>query len=273
MKTIKFASTVLGVNETHPVIKASDYKPSWFYEKSKELYASQIAANREEGKVTKSVFRCPAILEILRSGYIITAPWDIFIEPQNEQNVYRWSTPSNNLIELHKKYSYGQLAVSAHTHPSVVDIMPQKPGYSKNVLKIDTTWHVFAPQNLKFIIIPMPYSNEQFFEHAPGLFDPSIASILTAQLYWKENSGKHTIKAGTPLMQLIPLSENNFNFETSFVGKKEIDWIQKTAYLQSISYSSTKYKLIKLVHNNHFRTKTALEFLLSFVKKYTSNLL
>ena len=64
---------------------------------------------------------------------------------------------------------------------------------------------------MKFLFLPMPYPDHYDWESSSGVLEPALSSELNVQLYWNVEEGERFIKAGTPLMQIVPIWEKDVN--------------------------------------------------------------
>jgi hypothetical protein len=63
--------------------------------------------------------------------------------------------------------------------------------------------------------------------------------------------GHHLPKAGTPMMQIIPLTDEDFEIEVKSASAKEIEWVKKRNYFFNLSYAF-KRNLMKVQYIKHF---------------------
>jgi hypothetical protein len=57
-----------------------------------------------------------------------------------------------------------------------------------------------------FLQVPVSYNSESRFTDAIGIVDPRYMHAVSVQLFWHVLDGETLIKAGTPLVQYIPIS-------------------------------------------------------------------
>jgi len=138
------------------------------------------------------------------------------------------------------------------THPYEVTKWLPKRHYSKHaIVKFNTPWNVIAPKGIKFLVLPIPYPDTFEFESNIGILDPAISTELNIQGYLNISEGEHMIKAGTPLMHIIPLSEKSFDFECRDMNDNDAEWLEKRVYFNIFGFKLNKAKL-KDAYNNHF---------------------
>jgi hypothetical protein len=91
-------------------------------------------------------------------------------------------------------------------------------------------------------MIPIPYTDQFEIESCIGILDPSISSEINIQGY-VNGFGEFTIKAGTPLAQLVPLSNSKYDFVVRDKNEKDTTWLKKRKFLNSISFNLSKAKI------------------------------
>jgi len=55
---------------------------------------------------------------------------------------------------------------------------------------------------------PVHYTGESRFTTATGILDPFISCELNIAMYWHVLQGREILKAGTPILQIIPIPRN-----------------------------------------------------------------
>ena len=115
-------------------------------------------------------------------------------------------------------------------------------------------------------MIPIPYGDELYFENVTGILDPSISSEVHIQLRWKVLMGRQTIKAGTPMAQLIPISEDNFDLEVRDATEKDLEWYEKRLYLNNCTMVM-KHALVQKAYWAFWKKKWQFKNLLDRFKK------
>lgn len=243
MRTIKFFSTVPGVAEAYPVIESREYRPQWVAGARENYLRAMAQAN---GDRISNLYRCPGIFDIMQTGYIIRSPWDIMIETKGDGSDFKWTIPSSDLPRI-----FNSPLVNGHMEADIAGSLPVRPNTLRSIVKFNLPWHVVAPPGVKLLVLPIPYPDTFEFEHSTGILDPGFSTEINAQLWWKVLKGNVLIKAGMPLMQLIPISEDKFNFEVSTATEKEIEWVKKKEYLHNLSFVM-KRGLMKAMYLKHF---------------------
>lgn len=211
---IEFYSSVEGVVDTFPVINAQEEVPAWT-----ALARQEYLQNKER----VSVFRCPGIFDLMRTGFIVRAWHDIRVDPTNNLIGY---VPSADVEELLEK-------PPVQTHSELAKHLPKRPWSHPHIFKINTPWHVKAP--CKFMMIPIPYTDQLKFESNIGILDPAVSSEINVQGYINTNQ-VFDIKAGTPLCQLVPITEKPYKLVVRDMDNKDRMWLKTRKYINGMSF-------------------------------------
>ncbi len=70
--------------------------------------------------------------------------------------------------------------------------------------------------------IPVTYNNEERFSAAIGVVDPRYMHSVSVQLFWHVLEGETLVRAGTPLVQYVPVSRE-------LLQKGKVEFIVDTA--------------------------------------------
>jgi len=237
MRKIEFYSDVYGLASMVPILKTSEALPKW---------VNTLRADYKQNPKEKShLYRCPGIFDLFTTGYIVTAWHDITLKTDGEN--YGWELPS---AELQILMGANQLA-QAHSHRTTAKHLPRPPWAHPSVLKLNTPWHVVAPKGVKFLITHAPYPDSFEFQAMNGILDPGISTEINIQLDWHVPAGTHVIRAGTPLAQLIPLSEENFELVVRDKTPHDEQWSLKRRFVNGMGYVLNRPRIKKL-YEDHF---------------------
>lgn len=244
MKKIEFFSTVPGVVEAFPIVESKYCLPEWI------SYAKADYNKREKSEL--HIMRCPGIVELLATGYVIKA-WHDFSLTCTEDNI-TVNMPNRSIHDL-----LGKSTIQIQHHNSIAKFFPKRPWSQKDILKINTPWQVFAPKGVKFLMVPMPYSEQMLFESCVGVLDPAVSTELNLQGYWNSSVGTQTIKAGTPLVQLIPLTDKHYDFIIRDMTPEDERWVKISSYINMLGFTFSKGKM-REVYNKFTQPKRSFRF-------------
>ena len=233
---IEFYSTVPGVVETFPVKAARDCIPAWMQLAKQEYLKDKSALN---------VFRCPGIVELLTEGFIVHAWHDIDVT-QLQDGHLAGSCPSEELQTL-----LGYPPVQVQGGDSIGKFLPKRPWSHKDFLKINTPWCVNAPRGVRLMIMPVPYAETLQFESTTGILDPGISNDINIQGYV---NALGTIKAGTPIAHIVPLTEKKYDLIVREMNAKDELWQSKKKFLNNFSFVLNRKK-VKEAYETHNESK------------------
>jgi hypothetical protein len=203
---VRFYSLDPNVAIAYPVINSSDTDRDW-------NGLGNTKRNRpEQGKQT--VLNCPAIKQITNTGYVLCAPADFIIKTGPNIENLSWETPFLFKRESNK-YTFGgtDYYISWHSPAQTEPLLPKEiPSTNKphlhSAVKVETPWRVKASDDIVLLQIPVTYNNEQRFTAAVGIVDPKYMHAVSVQLFWHVLEGEELVRAGTPLVQYIPISRS-----------------------------------------------------------------
>jgi len=245
MKSIKieFFSKVKGLAETFPVIPANQYRPKW------------MSICKDDFIKTKDTLQpshlqmCPGIFEIFKHGYMVPMWHDAVIKTTYDREDFDFVLPSTYLKELRGGDPIG-------THPYNITKFLPKRHYSKHaIVKMNTPWNVIAPPGVKFLVLPIPYPDTHELESAIGILDPAVSTEINFQCYLNINQGEIMVKAGTPMMYLIPLTEQQYELVVRDMTKKDAAWLEKRNYLNIFGFKLNKQKIKESFYRHFYGVK------------------
>lgn len=236
MLNIEFYSDIYGLKDTVPIIKTSEALPRWV--------AVERAHYKQNQKEKSQLYRCPGIFDLFTHGFIIPAWHDITLETDGDQ--YRWELPNQDIQVL----MGSNIVAQAHSHKTIGKNLPRPPWAHPSVLKINTPWHVIAPKGVKLLITALPYPDSYEFQALNGILDPSISTEVNIQMNWSVK-GPYTIRAGTPLAQVIPLTKETLNLVVRDKNKHDEIWSLKRRFVNAMSYVLNRQR-IKNLYEEHF---------------------
>lgn len=247
MRKIIFFSIIDGVADAFPVAAAREFKFDWVAA-VKNSYKSKMEKNKHL-RFTH-LARCPGIFDLLNTGYIVPMPWDFSIETNGDLQNYKWYMPDGALEHLFNTNTHAQGSmIVGQTATGIDEFLPSPPDTLNVILKIITPWNVIAPPGVKFMMIPIPYPDSFEFEQVIGILDPAVSSEINLQLRWKVTNGIHTIKAGTPMCQLVPMTDEKFQLAVRNATDKDKQWVLKHRYLNGCTFFKNRNMLSRTYHN------------------------
>lgn len=236
---IEFFSKVPGLAETFPIIPASKFQAKW-------MSACKADFVTQKNTLQPSHLQmCPGIFDIFRHGYMVPMWHDAVIKTTRDREDFDYVLPSKHLANLRGGDPIG-------THPYNITKFLPKRHYSKHaIVKMNTPWNVLTPPGVKLLVLPIPYPDTYELESAIGILDPSVSTEINFQCYLNISEGEFLVKAGTPMMYLIPLTEKNYELEVRDMTAKDAQWLEKREYLNIFGFKLNRQK-IKEAFQKHF---------------------
>lgn len=229
---VKFYSSIPGVIENYPIIKASSYKRKWTYNAAEAFKETTKNLQNYQNTLT-GVVKCPGVFDIMNSGWIVTAWCDFIIDVNRDYNTINWHVPP-----MMQSVTSGD----DFNKPIITFISTQNPAMSIPIcgddnhclVKIHTPWTAEIPKGWSLLVLPVSYSDETRFKATEGILKPADHIEINPQLYWKVIHGTELVKAGTPLCQIIPVKDNDIDFEClDFSDEQRLN--QKKMYFKRAS--------------------------------------
>ena len=241
MKKIEFVSLVPGLIDVYPIIPAKEYRPDWvkkaredFLEKNKQVITKDF----------HHIYHCPGIFELFNEGFIVPMWHDIIIDTNTDRKNYRYQIPSDTLVNV-----MSDTPIISH-HDDLAKELPYPDHSMKFVLKFNTPWRIIAPKNLRFLVLPLNYPDNFTFTSVTGILDPSFSNEINIQVFWNVIGQTTYLKAGTPMMQIIPLSEKKYDMICREKTKLDELWELKRKFIWQSSWSVKKNLARKAFWNN-----------------------
>ena len=238
MKRIEFYSEIYGLADTVPILRTSEVLPKWI-----SLVRNEY---KQFPKDRSHLYRCPGIFDLFNYGYIVPAWHDLKIKSDGEH--FGYEIPSQNLVDLRGSETLAQ----AHDKNTVGKYLPRPPWAHPCVLKINTPWHVITPRGIKLLMTALPYPDSFEIEALTGILDPRVSTEVNLQLNYNLPKGEYTIRAGTPLAMLIPITEDDLELVVRDKNEYDNIWSLKRKFVNSMSYVLNR-KRIKSLYEQHWK--------------------
>lgn len=201
-----FEALIPGLEEFMPIIPAKDFKHEWL-ERAKENFKKEKAEEESKFKKFSHTARCPGIINLVRTGWIVRTWQDIIIETNGDLQTFKWTTPVNQKSLCINDRLLGEEAVQWHPKEQFFNFRKDFPKDTlQNIIKICLPWDITIPKGFNLLELPIPYNENTTFTVLPGMFTFGIASC-NIQLLWHKINDKVLIPAGTALAQYILVPE------------------------------------------------------------------
>ncbi len=241
---IEFFHNEPSIIENFPIIESKNLKLNWI-KRSREDFEKLVKSGAKTKPHFNHLSRCPGIFDIFKYGYIISLHKDIIIRPMD--NGFEWETVSPALDPILENFKIEGVQESS------VNLISKPPWARDFMIKIVTGWRIIAPKGLKLMMLPIAYPDTFDFTATTGILNPALSTQVNFQLFWNGVDKETIIRAGTPLGQLIPISEKKYQMVQRIANQYDRDWITKVNSM----YGSTfwKYTIRKKIvdmYNNYW---------------------
>lgn len=222
MKKIKFYPFSSDTEIFAPLPEpASKFLPDWY----KKMPATVTSEAMSYGQAGSTVKKCMPIFDLLTSGYILSAPCDIYIDATNPERI-EWSIPSGilsfqgDMFAVHSREQYDKMPINTSV-------------YHKDLIRIFPFWAVGTPKGYSSIFINPPYMDNSPLTALQAIVDTD-AFITDGHLsFWVEKDFKGVVKKGTPLVQVIPFKRESWQKDVRSSEESESLFHQQRLKLRS----------------------------------------
>lgn len=210
--------------KNHPIKRSSKYLPEWWKQLS-TTYPIQTEAGLM--RPVPTLKKCIGVLGLYKQGWILAAWSDILIKTNTDGSfVY--------------EYPVGTSWSSVQTHSRA-----QFSGAFKDYihLKLISPWKLVDRNETgtKFLWTPTSWSlfdDQPEFRVLPGVVDYTNNIGTHVNFLLPTADKEYFIKAGTPLVHIVPLTEKKVTFETHSITAQEL------LQLSNDKSSRSEYKFI-----------------------------
>jgi len=141
--------------------------------------------------------KCLGIQDLLHEGFVIKSHLDFAVHLSDD----------NKIAEMNCNFIDGKDPVSLMEPSQLTDYLQPPKGASKHIVRIETPWAFSAPKSVRFLVLPVFYSDDNRFNVVPGILDPLYTKDIHLMLWWFSDK-REIVKRGTPLAQLIVIPRN-----------------------------------------------------------------
>tara|TARA_B110000285_G_C14904887_1_gene505079 strand:+ start:81 stop:782 length:702 start_codon:yes stop_codon:yes gene_type:complete len=203
---IEFISADEHVNKHFPIIPAKQCLPKWY---------KDLKATNEQSIPT--ITGCMPVKDMVTAGYIIP---NIF-----EQEIIGTSVNQDGEEELERVYPVEEMGkfweIQNHmTHPGSIHHHAQCPvlidGKKKSYFKISLPWRIKTPPGYSCLFVQPFYHFESEFVIMPSIIDTDEHDSNTLNFPGYLKDPVALLKAGQPLVQVIPFKRDDWEHTTRF---------------------------------------------------------
>jgi hypothetical protein len=180
---------VPGIEQFYPIAPARKFFPDWW----KQLPKSHIWKDSNGIDIEQSTLkRCDGFVELYKNGIVIPLWSDIALRTGAEGQWAYHSSQKDTILESHPKEQYGD-EFNNYSHIKIVSpwFLSEKTGC--NFYYAPATWNLTA--HYSDFILP------------PGIINFKYQGSVHVNTFFHKVDKQILLEAGTPLVQLIPLSD------------------------------------------------------------------
>jgi hypothetical protein len=219
-------TTQSAINELFPIQKASKFYPDWW----KNLPKTFNRTNSWGLSIPQSTMKaCNGFINMYQNGFMIPLWSDLIVETSHVKWLYEFSAPSE--IHSHDPEQLGNIGDTYHH------------------LKLISPWIFREKTGIKFTWMASTYNQIdrlQAYHVLPGIMDYKYNCGTNINLLFPKVVNKQLIKAGTPLVHIIPMSENPVEVKTHVITEQELHKLETNSYISTfIRKYDTNKKILK----------------------------
>lgn len=195
--------------EDHGVIPepfpSRKFLPEWY----KALPQKRNKQNTLENGTLK---RCPPFLDAMTVGWIIPLAADVEIITNNDAS------------GLNYKWVFHKTVIENHTMDQITTPEAPNPNLPKPPLKFLNYWYIKVPKGWSVLFLSPLARPDHRFTCLPGLVDADgYNEYINFPFFFNQPNYTGIIKAGTPLVQAIPIKRSNImkDYDVRVISKSE----------------------------------------------------
>ena len=191
-----------------PIVKADEINFEWWKRVTEHYKISNQPKKRAQTN------RCLGMKDVFKLGWIQRTYQDIEITTTPGKQTFVARTPFKQELAPSCGNFIGAY-VNAHPAVQLHAFKPFPVNMLQTVIKIQSPWFFVIPEGYSLLLMPVPYNDDNRFTAATGVIKTN--NFWNVQLYWHAKPGKHIIKAGTPISQIVPIKNEIVDSEIKIV--------------------------------------------------------
>lgn len=211
-----------------PVIPIKEYSWAW-----RETLRKNLAILTATGPINpnnKFVNKCPAINDILNTGWIMRAYTDITITSNVVISRDQWGSVTDDRIsgKTNGLAEYGGTGLDWFMNGHNIDThgpgqfgahRPTHPRSNCSVIKFSNPWFCTVPDGYSLLLMPIPYPDNYNFQSSIGTLKGT--NWLNIQLFWHNAGSIGVIPKGTPLNLMVLVKDEPIEAEVVGLQPRE----------------------------------------------------
>lgn len=180
--------------EIHPK-PAINYLPEWLKNTPPQIDNGSTAKLLPKIRTVK---KCPSFTDIYKEGYILVAPFDIWLSVKivNDKEITEWRTP------------HEELKLDIHDVKQMVNYLPKESNV-KQVFKLIYPFKCITPKGYSIRQMPLFYHYNNDWHVPYGVINTDKHHEINLQVCYTSKEEEVLIKKGTPLAHIIPFKRSS----------------------------------------------------------------
>lgn len=179
--------------------------PSW-YKKIESFYGNDSTPVNGVQQIT--VKRCVAFLDMLSSGYMIKAPFDIYIDTTDGKQEFVIPQAMQGLQDIGRTAFTG-----THSMKQIEGYPIDLDTYIEHLFRVNPIWVIKTEPGVSCLFIQPQHQELSPLYAVSGIIDTDGYPSEGLLSFLVKKDFKGYVKRGTPLVQVIPFERKNFESE------------------------------------------------------------
>ncbi|NBO78634.1 MAG: hypothetical protein EBV27_03175 [Actinobacteria bacterium] len=159
------------------------------------------------GQYNETVKKCPGILDLLSTGYLLKTPCDIYVDATGPKLTWQ-------VHDAHKE------SVAVHSQEQVEGWDFDKEEWMEDIFRIHPMWVVATSKGYSTLFIQPSFHTSLPFEIVPAIVDTDLYPSDGPFSMRIKRGFKGILEAGTPLVQCIPYKREEW--ESNILEKPDL---------------------------------------------------
>jgi hypothetical protein len=209
MVKIQFCTDDVVAAEHFPPVPAKKLVPNWYknldvlHDAGLEMSAALMS--QYNSKVPQTIKACVPVMDFLTSGYVLRAPADVVITPDNTGEFVGWS------------YTSSEAMCSAHAHAQCPVTIDNK---KHNYIKVHNPWVVKTPAGYSSYFYQPDFFGSEGIKLFSGVVDTDTYTDSVMFPGYLKAEKSFVIHAGDPVMVVFPFKRDSWEHEVLVQPKK-----------------------------------------------------
>jgi len=200
--------------------------PSWWRKVHPYVGGEKIVTG---GQYNETVKKCPGILDLLSTGYLLKTPCDIYIDATGSKIEYQ-------VHDVHKE------SVTMHQQEQVEGWDFNRDEWMDDIFRIHPMWVVGTAKGISTLFVQPSFHTSLPFEIVPAIIDTDMY-ISDGPFSMRIKRGfKGVIEAGTPLVQCIPYRREEW--EANILDKPDLKALNRIPHSLRHKFGGAYKKLM-----------------------------